>query len=148
MLLLLCNEGIVAEPSIFLFENLIIIVMEVNFFGTFYGCRSAMKYMKRQKSGIIINISSVRAFTPSPFSAVYSSSKWAVRGFTELLRVDLEPENVSVFGVYPAGMKTNFFGKNKPADYKDFMEPSFVADKIIQNLKLAKPENEMIIENK
>lgn len=123
-------------------------VMEVNFFGTFYGSRSAMEYMKKQKHGTIINIISIRAITPSPLSSIYSSSKWAVRGFTELLRMALEPENISVIAIYPSGMKTNFFGKTKPINYKNFMEPSFVAKKIIQNLKSEKLRKEMIIEKK
>jgi len=123
-------------------------VVEVNFFGTFYGSRSVMKYMKRQKYGTILNIISTRSLIPNPLSAVYSSSKWAVRGFTEALRMVLGPENISVIAVYPAGMKTNFFGKVKPAGYKNYMEPSYVAQKIIQNLKLQKPKEEMIIKKK
>jgi len=123
-------------------------VMEVNFFGTFYGSRSIMKYMKRQKYGTIINIISSRAIIPNPLSAVYSSSKWAVRGFTKLLRMALKPENISVIAVYPSGMKTSFFGKVKPAGYKNYMEPSCVAQKIIQNLKRQKPKEEIIIKKK
>lgn len=119
--------------------------MEVNFFGTFFGSRSAMKYMKKQKSGIILNVISTRAIIPSPLSAVYSSSKWAVRGFTELLRAVLEEYGVSVVAVYPSGMKTNFFGKTKPVDYEKYMDPSYVAGKIVQNLKFAKPKAEIII---
>ncbi len=120
-------------------------VMDVNFFGTFYGSRSVMKYMKKKKSGVIINIISSRALVPSPFSAVYSSSKWAVRGFTKLLREALREYKIFVIAAYPSGMKTNFFGKAKPADYKDYMEPEFVAEKIVQNLKQSKPKDELII---
>jgi short-subunit dehydrogenase len=120
-------------------------VMEVNFFGTFYGSRSAIKYFKKQKHGTILNIISVRAFTPSPLSSIYSSSKWAVRGFTELLRTVLEPENISVIAVYPGGIQTEFFGKKKPLDYGKYMGSEFVAQKIIQNLKLTKPKKEIII---
>jgi len=123
-------------------------VMEVNFFGTFFGSRSVMKYMKKQKKGTIVNIISSRAIVPSVISAVYSSSKWAVRGFTELLRTDLKPENISVIAIYPGGMKTNFFGKIKPKGYENYMEPSYVAQKIIQNLKLKKPKNELIVKKK
>jgi len=123
-------------------------VMEVNFFGTFFGSRSAMKHMKKQKNGTILNIISSRAIIPSPLSSVYSSSKWAVRGFTELLRADLKRDNVSVIAAYPSGMKTNFFGKAQPVDYKNYMEPSFVAKKIIQNLKEQKPKKELIIKKK
>lgn len=123
-------------------------VMEVNFFGTFFGSRSVMKYMKKQKNGAIVNIISTRAFVPHQLSVVYSSSKWAVRGFTEVLRTILRPNNVSVCAVYPAGMKTNFFGKVKPVGYKKYMEPSFVAEKIIQNLKKQKPKEELLVDKK
>jgi 3-hydroxybutyrate dehydrogenase len=123
-------------------------VMEVNFFGTFYGSRSAMKYMKKQKHGTIINILSSRAIVPDPLSSVYSSSKWAARGFTEALRTVLKPDYVSVIAVYPTGMKTDFFGKTKPKDYKNYMEPADVARMIVRNLKLKKPKEEMVIKKK
>jgi short-subunit dehydrogenase len=121
-------------------------VMEVNFFGTFYGCRSAMKYMKEQKNGILVNILSCRAIVPSPMSSVYSCSKWAGRGLTELLRGILKPGNISVIGVYPGSIKTCFWGGNKPAGYENYMEISYVVEKIIQNLKLDKPQEELTIE--
>ncbi len=120
-------------------------VMEVNFFGTFFGSRSVIKYMKKQKFGTILNIISSRAFDPSPLSSIYSSSKWAVRGFTELLRKTLSMENISVIAAYPAGMQTDFFGKTKPVDYKNYMEPEFVAEKIVENLKKETLEEELII---
>ena len=124
-------------------------IMEVNFFGTFYGSRSAMKYMKKQKHGTFVNIISMSALFGRPFHSTYSASKWAVRGFTEALRMALGPENVTVIAVYPSGIKTNLFAKFKqPADYKNFMEPSFVAKKIVQNLKKQKPKEEIIIKKK
>src|SRR3989344_7982702 len=46
-------------------------VMKVNFFGTFFGSRSAIKYMKKQKHGTVINIGSSRSIVPSPRSIVY-----------------------------------------------------------------------------
>jgi short-subunit dehydrogenase len=123
-------------------------VMEVNFFGTFFGSRSAMKHLKKQKYGTIINIISIRSLVPSPISVVYSSSKWAVRGLTEALRMILKPDHISVLAVHPTGMKTNLFGKAKPSGYKNYMEPSYVAEKIVQNLKLQKPKEELIIKKK
>jgi NAD(P)-dependent dehydrogenase (short-subunit alcohol dehydrogenase family) len=121
-------------------------LMEVNFFGTFFGCRSAMKYMKQQKEGTLVNIISCRAMVPSPMSSVYSASKWAVRGLTELLRPILEPENISVIGVYPGSIKTCFWGECKPTGYDNYMETSYVVEKIINNLKLDKPTEELMIE--
>lgn len=123
-------------------------VMEVNFFGTFYGSRSAMKYMKEKKQGTIINVLSSRSLVPHPLSAVYSSSKWAARGFTEVLQAALRPLHILVIGVYPSGMKTDFFGKVKPEGYENYLDPSVVAKKVIQNLKLSKPKEEVIIKDK
>jgi NAD(P)-dependent dehydrogenase (short-subunit alcohol dehydrogenase family) len=123
-------------------------VMEVNFFGTFYGSRSAMKIMKRQRHGTILNIVSMSSLFGRPLSSAYSSSKWAVRGFTEALRMALKPNNISTIAIHPGGIKTDIFGKFKPAGYDKWMEPSYVAEKIIRNLKLSKPKEEIIIKKK
>lgn len=123
-------------------------VMEVNFFGTFYGSRVALKYMKSKQHGTIINIISTSALAGRPRSSVYSSSKWAVRGFTEALQLELKPDNISVIGVFPSGMKTTIFGKVKLEGYDKWMEPSYVANKIIKNLKESKPKEQLIIKKK
>lgn len=123
-------------------------VMEINFFGTFYGARAAMKHMKKQKQGVIVNIVSMSSLSGRPLSAVYSSSKWAVRGFTEALRIALKPENISVIAIHPGGIKTTLFGKFRPIEYKNWMEPSYVAKKIVENLKLHKIKEEIIINKK
>jgi len=123
-------------------------IMEVNFWGTFYGSKAIMKTMKKQKSGAIINIVSTSSLSGRPRSAIYSSSKWAVRGFTQALRLAIEQENVYVIAIYPGDMKTNLLKKFKPKEYNNAMEPSFVANKIIQNLKLKKPKEELIIKRK
>ncbi len=110
-------------------------VMEVNFFGTFYGSRVAAKIMRQQKQGLIINIVSTSSLGGRPRSAIYSASKWAARGFTEALSLALEQSKIAVLAVHPGAMKTNLFGKHKPANYQDFMEARFVANKIIKTLK-------------
>lgn len=123
-------------------------VMEVNFFGTFYGSRVALKVMKKQKHGTIVNIVSMSSLVGRPRSAGYASSKWAARGFTESLRMALEPKHILVIAVHPGGMKTTIFGKFKPVGYENWMAPFYVAGKIIQNLKRAKPSAELIINKK
>lgn len=120
-------------------------VFEVNFFGTFYGSRIAAKIMKKQQKGVILNIGSAGSFFGRPLSAGYASSKWAVRGFTELLRLALKGTGISVFAVHPEGIKTNLFGSHRPREYDSFMEPEFVAEKIIKNLERRKPREEIVI---
>lgn len=123
-------------------------VFEVNFFGIFFGSREALKIMKKQKRGTIVNIISVSSLVGRPLSSIYASSKWAVRGFTESLRLALRSENISVIAVHPGGFQTTIFGKFKPVGYDDWMKTEYVADKIIKNLKLKKPKTEIIINKK
>ncbi|MBI2984634.1 MAG: SDR family oxidoreductase [Candidatus Kerfeldbacteria bacterium] len=120
-------------------------VMEVNFFGTFYGLQAVIPIMKKQHHGTIVNIISMSALVGRPRSLMYSSSKWAARGLTEGIRMALKPKRISIIAVHPGGMKTTIFGKHLPQGYDDWMEPDFVAKKIIQNLKRAKPREEIVI---
>lgn len=120
-------------------------VLEVNFFGTFNGSRAAAPVMKKQKGGVIVNIVSMSALVGRPQSLVYSASKWAARGFTEGLRLALQKEHISVITVHPGGIKTEIFGTFVPKGYEHWMEPAFVAKKIMQNLKRNKPKEEVVI---
>lgn len=120
-------------------------VMEVNFFGTLYGSRATVSVMKRQKSGIIVNIVSMSALVGRPRTLIYSASKWAVRGFTDGLRMALKPHRISVIAVHPGGIKTGIFGTFFPKGYETWMEPAFVAKKIVQNLKRRTPKEEIVI---
>lgn len=120
-------------------------LFEVNVFGLIYGSKQAFIQMKKQKNGTIINILSTIALVANDMEAVYCASKWAVNGFTQSLRMGAIPHNIEVLSVFPGGMKTNFFDEAKPEAYGDFMEPASVASKIIDNIKLDKPEEELII---
>ncbi|OGE76282.1 MAG: hypothetical protein A3K06_03915 [Candidatus Doudnabacteria bacterium RIFCSPHIGHO2_01_52_17] len=121
-------------------------VMEVNFFGTFYGSREALKVMKKQGGGTILNIVSSSALIGRPRSLAYSASKWAARGFTEGLRMAAQPHGISVLAVHPGGMRTSIFGKKKPEGYAGWMNPSYAAERVVKNLKRASPEKEQVIE--
>ena len=116
-------------------------MMEVNFFGTAYGSKAALKHMKMQKSGVIINILSTSALQGRPRLSAYVASKYAVRGFTDSLRNEIREDGITVIGVYPGGMKTNFFDEQMPEDYDKYMDPHHVAQKIIENLKSDKPKS-------
>ncbi len=120
-------------------------MIEVNLFGTVYGSRVALIQMKKQGYGTIINIISTSALIGRPGSAGYCASKYAADGFTKSLRLELEPANIKVISIYPGGMKTNLFRGQKPLDYDNYMEPSYVAGRIIENLKKKNPKKELII---
>ena len=57
----------------------------------------------------------------------------------------MEETDIIVFSVYPGGMRTNLFDEKKPENYADYMEPSFVADKIVENLKSGTSKEELVI---
>lgn len=123
-------------------------MIDVNLFGVINGSLSVLKMMRKQKFGIIMNILSTSALEGRPHSAAYCASKWASRGFAESLRFAVKEDNVLVFNVYPGGMKTNFFGSRRPADYNNRMTPEYVADKIIKNLKKTRPLSDIIIKTR
>jgi NADP-dependent 3-hydroxy acid dehydrogenase YdfG len=64
-------------------------VTEVNYLGTVYGTLAALKYMRAQRSGTIIQIGSALAYRSIPLQSAYCASKAAIRGFTDSLRCEL-----------------------------------------------------------
>lgn len=120
-------------------------MMEVNVFGVLYGSRAALNYMKPRQQGTIVNILSTSALTGRANSAAYAASKYAATGFTKSLRLEVAPAGITVIGVYPGGMRTNFFDEQKPDDYDQYMPPADVARRIIANLEQEQPEEELIV---
>ena len=120
-------------------------MIEVNLFGIFYGSRAALKQMKKQKSGTIINIISTSALEGRKNSSIYCASKYAANGLTLSLQKEVEGTATQVIAVYPGGMKTHLFDEKKHKDYKKFMDPAEVAKKIINNLKKKTPKEKLII---
>lgn len=123
-------------------------MFEVNVFGTMYGSRSALKQMKKQNSGTIVNILSTSGLVGRPTSAAYCASKFAADGFTKSLRLATKEQNISVISVYPDGMQTDIFGDVKLSNYNEFLLPEKVAEEIIDNLEQDKPVEEQIIRGK
>ncbi|MFA6459005.1 MAG: SDR family oxidoreductase [Candidatus Paceibacterota bacterium] len=120
-------------------------LMEVNLFGTMYGARAVLLYMKKAGKGTIVNIISTAALAGRPNSAVYASSKYAARGFTDSLREEVKDFGITVIGVYPGGMKTDLFNEERPPEYDLFLDPDETAEKIIANLASSEPVTELVI---
>ncbi|MCM2338998.1 MAG: SDR family oxidoreductase [Burkholderiales bacterium] len=120
-------------------------MFDVNVFGLMNGTKIAIMHMKQIGNGMIINLISDAALMKKPHisSSAYLSSKYAVNGFTSAIRA--ENENIKVFSIFPGAIKTEIFGETKFENYDEFMEPSFVAEKIVDNLKKEIPEEELII---
>jgi butyryl-CoA dehydrogenase len=81
--------------------------MGINFWGTVYGVKYFLPILREQEQAHIVNVSSIFGVIAPPGNAAYCASKFAVRGFTEALRHELEDSNVAVSCVHPGGIKTN-----------------------------------------
>jgi NADP-dependent 3-hydroxy acid dehydrogenase YdfG len=80
--------------------------IDVNIKGVLYGIAAALPYMKQQKSGHIINVSSVAGHKVSPNGAVYAATKYAVRALSEGLRVEVKPYNIRTTIISPGAVAT------------------------------------------
>ncbi len=141
------NAGIQIAPS-FLEEvdvKKLHHLFDVNFFGYFYGCQVALSQMKKQNSGVIININSTAGLDGKPEISAYSSSKFAIKGLTESIRKEVKDLDIKILGVFPGGMQTDIYKEKYPDDLKDYMEVDAVVEKVIANLKSEDPEIDFII---
>lgn len=84
-------------------------MMGINFWGVVYGTKEFLPYLQASGEGHVINISSISGLFAQPTQSLYCSSKFAVRGFTESLRqeLDLSDCGVSATCVHPGFIKTN-----------------------------------------
>lgn len=82
--------------------------IDTNFYGVVNLTRAALPVMRVQRSGHIINISSLGGRIGSPGLSAYQSAKWAVGGFTEVLAQELAPFGVKIISLEPGGMRTEW----------------------------------------
>jgi NADP-dependent 3-hydroxy acid dehydrogenase YdfG len=91
-------------------------MIDVNIKGVLNGIAAVLPYMKKQKSGQIINTSSVAGHKVFNGSAVYSATKYAVRALTEGLRMELKPYHIRTTIVCPGAVKTELLEHITEAD--------------------------------
>ena len=81
-------------------------MIDVNIKGVLYGIAAALPYMKQQKAGHFINVSSVAGHKVGPGSAVYAATKHAVRALSEGLRQEVKPYNIRTTVISPGAVAT------------------------------------------
>lgn len=118
--------------------------MNINFFGTVHMCKAVAPLMMARHSGHIINTSSVAGFLGVFGYTAYGASKFAVRGFTDVLRSELKPYGVKVSILFPPDTDTpQLWAENriKPAETKALagnvkvMSPDQVAKELLQGVE-------------
>ncbi|MBK9155223.1 MAG: SDR family oxidoreductase [Chloracidobacterium sp.] len=110
--------------------------IETNLFGVYYGCHFAVPLMKQRGGGYIINISSLAGQNPHPKMAAYNASKFALNGFSEALMQEVRQDNIKVSYICPGSVNTAF-GGDTPGDEKAWqLQPSDIADIVIDLLRM------------
>jgi short-subunit dehydrogenase len=135
-------------------------MFDVNVFGVIRMTNAVLPIMRKQASGRILNISSVLGLIPAPFSALYSSTKHALEGYTESLDHELRAHAIRAILIEPGYTKTGFdqnaVSPDRPlpayevarlhsntvieAAMKTADEPRLVADAIVKAATAAKPK--------
>jgi NAD(P)-dependent dehydrogenase (short-subunit alcohol dehydrogenase family) len=82
--------------------------LDTNFLGPLRVCQVVLPHMRAQKSGRIVQISSLAARIGIPFQGAYSASKSALESMSEALGIELKPFGIDVVMVEPGDTKTNF----------------------------------------
>jgi len=103
-------------------------VLDVNINGVFLCSREALRIMKRQRSGRIINIGSISAKVPRPDNAPYTASKFALEGFTRALGLEARGDGIAVSIIHPGNTNTPIWsGREDQALKEGIMNPDDLA---------------------
>lgn len=89
-------------------EEQIYAMFETNVFGLMRVCREVLPHMRKQKSGSVINITSMAGYMGLTLTSTYSATKWAVEGLTESMAMEYKPFGINVKAVAPGAFGTNF----------------------------------------
>jgi short-subunit dehydrogenase len=81
---------------------------ETNLFGAIRTIQQVLPIMRKKRSGVIVNISSLAGYVGFPASSVYNSTKFALEGLSESLAYEIEPYGISVVLIEPGVINTNF----------------------------------------
>ncbi len=114
-------------------------VMNVNFYGMVFGSKAALPYLTQRSWAALVNVSSIFGFVAPPNTADYCASKFAIRGYTESLRAELElvHPQVQVHLVHPGGINTNITRLAQSQKFKErFLttEPKAIALHIAKSI--------------
>jgi NAD(P)-dependent dehydrogenase (short-subunit alcohol dehydrogenase family) len=103
--------------------------METNFLGMVYLTREVLPLMRKQGGGTIINVSSIGGLMGLPFQGYYSAAKFAIEGFSEALRMEINQYNIKVVLINPGDFHTNNSANRRnylaPADNNDPYQEQF-----------------------
>jgi short-subunit dehydrogenase len=160
--ILINNAGMGISGAIeeFSLEN-IQLQMGTNVMGVVNTIQAVLPFMRKEKKGMIVNISSIGGLMGLPFQGFYSASKYAVEGLSEALRMEVKQFNIKVVVIEPGDFSTNFTANRKiiangisnsaykeqftktlsiiEKDEKGGLPPEFLAQKLCKIIKKKNP---------
>lgn len=143
---LVINSAGVAQPGYFQDTSLDLFhwMMDVNYFGIVNVCKAVVPGMLDRGSGHIANISSASGFLGVYGYSAYTASKYAVAGFSEVLRAEMKPHGVHVSVVYPSDVDTPqlaYETRFQPPEtralrpLRSVMQPEAVAREVVRGIE-------------
>lgn len=102
-------------------------MIDVNIKGVLYGIAAVLPYMQKQRSGQIINVSSVAGHKVGPGGSVYAGTKYAVRAISEGLRQEVKPYNIRTTIVSPGAVATELIDTITDQDVAAGMKQTYEA---------------------
>jgi dehydrogenase/reductase SDR family member 7B len=139
--ILICNAGVyfrhsIIDQTIDDIRN----IMEINFFGSLNCIYEILPHFLAKKAGHIIIISSVDGKKGLPLDSAYSSSKFALTGFADVLRQELAKSGIHVCTVFPGRIDTPMISNIKTSGISAKISPEHVAKAIIMSILKRKKE--------
>ena len=113
-------------------------VMNINFFGVVHGTKAFLPQLIANGEGAVVNVSSIFGLIGTPNHSDYCASKFAVRGFTEALMVELQESSVSVHLVHPGGIATNIAQHDSSQAFAGkylSTPPEAIAKRVVQGIR-------------
>ncbi len=109
---------------------------ETNFFGVIRMIQETAPTMRKQGSGVIVNVSSVAGRIGFPGTPAYISSKFALEGISECMRYELSPFGIKTIIIEPGVIKTNIFSTMKLAKGKPDSPYKEITEKVMNGVKM------------
>ena len=109
---------------------------QTNFFGVVSLIQEIAPIMRKQGSGIIVNVSSVAGRIGFPGTPAYISSKFALEGLSECMRYELSPFGIKTIIIEPGVIQTNFFSSMKVAYGKPGSPYKEITEKVMNGVKM------------
>lgn len=105
--------------------------IEVNLFGALWVTQAALPFLRAQRAGWIVQVSSIGGLAAFPLTGIYHASKWALEGFSESLRQEVAPFGVRVLMVEPSGFRTDWAGSSmdRATPIEAYEQIDFIAER-------------------